>query len=68
MDYQRRRSARDLEQILDVCRSRGQNAVLDGDSVAVFVRRRRALAEGGREVHYDIRHIKTITEAYTAAY
>lgn len=59
---------RGLEQVLEVCRSRGRAAVLDGDAVAVLVRRRRPLQEGAREVHYDVRRVRTMTEAYTASF
>lgn len=68
MKLQMRRSPRDLEQILTVCRNRGRAAVLDGDAVAVLVRHRRNLPGGAREVHYDVRRVRTLTEAYTASF
>ncbi len=68
MKPQMRRRSRDLAQILTVCRDRGRAAVLDGDAVAVLVRRRRDLPNGAREVHYDVRRVRTLTEAYTASF
>ncbi len=62
------RGSRDLASILSVCHNRGRAAVLDGDAVAVLVRRRRMLPNGAREVHYDVRRVRTLTEACTASF
>ena len=67
MEYRRRRS-RDLQQIVGVFRSRGRAAVVDGDRVAVLVRNHRSLSGGVREVHFDVHHVRTLTEAYTAGF
>lgn len=55
---------RDLQRIVGVCQSRGAIAVIDGDSVAVLTRRRHRVAEGVPSVNYQVRRVRTVTEAY----
>ena len=63
-----KRPSRDLQKILGIVRSRGVPAVIDGDAVAVFTVRKQEVADGLRHVHYDVRRLRTLTEAYTAVY
>jgi hypothetical protein len=68
MESYQHRGLRDLQHIVGVFRERGRAAVMDGDAVAVLVPQHRRLSTGVREVHYDVRRVRTLTEAYTAAF
>jgi hypothetical protein len=63
-----KKPSRDLQKILDVFQARGVSAVIDGDTVAVLTVRKQQAADGVRHINYDVHRVRTLTQAYTAAY